>query len=145
MYGNGQVHHHHSEAVVNKLCAAGLLQDGGRGNPEVIDAALNALLDKVMAVPAGHPVPNIFISPQIECAANTHMMHALLELLVVLDMTPAKAVEALIVKAQGSGNAAHMPAGLSQLLLHYADVMAWQLKPHGVSIDAKGIARRGQR
>jgi hypothetical protein len=143
MLGNGQVHHDYSEAVVSKLCAAGLLQDGDRSNPEVIDAALSALLDKVMSVPPGHPVPNIFISPQIECAANTHLMLGLLELLVVLDVIPAKAIEALIVKARASGDAAYMPAGLAQLLNHYAEVLAWQLKPHGVSIDAKSIARRG--
>jgi hypothetical protein len=140
---NGKAHHHHSDAIVGKLVAAGLLQDADRDNHEVVDAALNSLLDKVMTVPPGHPIPNVFITPQIECAANTHMMHALIELLVAFDVLPAKAVEALLIKSQGSGNAAYMPAGLSQLLNHYATVLAWQLKPHGVEIDVKGIARRG--
>jgi hypothetical protein len=145
MHSNGKANHHHNESIVDKLCAVGLLQDADRDNHDVVNAALSALLDKVETVPPGRPIPNIYITAQVECAANTHMLHALIELLVAFDVLPAKAIEALLVKSKGSGDAAYMPAGLAQLLNHYAVVMAWQLKPHGVSIDHKAIVMRGQK
>jgi hypothetical protein len=143
MLSNGNATHRHSEAIVDRLCAVGLLQDADRDNHDVVNAALNALIDKVATVPPGRPIPNIFITPQIECAANTLMLQTLVELLVSHGLLSGKAIEAWIVKAQGSGNAAYMPAGLTQLLNHYAEVLAWQLAPHGVKVDAKRIARRG--
>jgi hypothetical protein len=145
MLSNGSATHRHSEAIVDKLCAAGLLQDADRDNQEAVDTALNALIDKVASVPPGRPIPNVYITPQLECGLNTNTLHALIELLVAFDVIPAKAVEALLIKAQGSGNAAYMPAGLAQLVHHHAEILAWQLKPHGVSVDAKGFSKRGLR
>jgi hypothetical protein len=145
--GNGALHY--NDPVVDKLVAAGLLQEADRDDPMAVEVAkeraLEALLDKFMSVPGGHPISNFFITPQIECAANTHLMLGLLELLVATGVLPPKAVEALVIHSQATGAAACMPAGLHQLLNHYARVLDWGLKPFGASIDAKAITQRGQR
>jgi hypothetical protein len=145
MYGNGKAHNQHSEDIVGRLVAAGLPQEADRDNREAIDVAISGLLARVETVPPGRPIPNCYITPQLECGLNTLMMHALIELLVARGAISGKDVEALLIKAQGSGNAAYMPAGLTQLVNHHADVLAWQLKPHGAVVDAKALARRGQR
>jgi hypothetical protein len=135
----------HSDDVVSRLVAAGLLPDADRDDHEAVDAALRRLLDRVMTVPPGRPIPNCYITPQIECGLNTLALHALIELLVVRGVLSGKDVEALLVKSEGSGKAAYMPPSLQQLVQHHAEVLAWQLGQHGIKIDAKAVAARGQR
>jgi hypothetical protein len=143
--GNGKTHHQYSDAVVDKLCAAGLLNDADRDDQKAVDAAIVAVLNKFTAVPPNHPVNTCYVTPQIECGANTHLMLGLLPLLVLLGVLPAEAVAALFAQAKASADAGHLPAGLLQLLDHKAAVVDWSLRPHGASIGSKEIARRGLR
>jgi hypothetical protein len=135
MHTNGSSHHH-SEAILDRLVAAGLIQDADRGDHVAVDAALKALLDRFVAVPPGRPISNFFCTPQIECASNTHLLLALFEMLIVSGVLPAPAVGALFAHARAQGVAAHQPAGLQAQLNHLAEVLDWALKPHGETIDS---------
>jgi hypothetical protein len=107
--------------------------------------ALDDLFAKFTAVQPGRPLANTFITPQIEVGAVTYLVLGLLEMLVALDIVPAKAVEALLIQARASGQAAYAPAGLQALLQHYAEVMQWSLKKHGAEIDVKAVSSWNQR
>jgi hypothetical protein len=54
--GNGTAHQHHSDPVVDRLVAAGFMQDADRDNHGVVDAALEALLDRFTAIQPGGPI-----------------------------------------------------------------------------------------
>jgi hypothetical protein len=55
MLRNGAAHSH-CEAIADRLVGLGLLQDADRGDQAVVDTALEALLDRFAAVPAGAPI-----------------------------------------------------------------------------------------
>lgn len=119
--GNGTIHH--NGAVVDKLVAAGLVQDVDRGNHAAVGRALDNLLNKFAAVPPGRPNTSFFISPQIEGGACTHLMLGLMEVLIALDVVPPQAMAAVFVHARSTAQAAYLPLGVQELLGHYAEVL----------------------
>jgi hypothetical protein len=63
--GNGSAHHH-SEAIVDRLVAAGFMQEADREDSEAVGKALDNLLARFKWPPAGRPLHNLFVTPQTE-------------------------------------------------------------------------------
>jgi hypothetical protein len=54
--------HHHSEAIVDRLVAAGLVQEADRDDHAAVEKALDGLLNRFTALPPGPPLANMFIT-----------------------------------------------------------------------------------
>jgi hypothetical protein len=131
--GNGSTHHH-SDAVIDKLVAAGLIQDADRADPAAVETALRSILDKFAAPSPGRPLLNVLITPQVEVGALTHLLLGLLEVLIALDVLPPQAVAAAFVRARATAQAAYAPENLQVYLGHMAEVLDWGLRRHGASV-----------
>jgi hypothetical protein len=141
--GNGSTHHRIGEATVDRLVAAGFMQEADREDGEAVGKALDNLLAKFKTPPAGRPLHNLFVTPQMEVAAQTHLTLGLMEVLIALDVLPPQAIAAVFVHARAMATAAYAPAGIHELLGHYAEVLDWSLKRHGATVDAKAIKNWG--
>lgn len=137
MRSNGS--HHHSEAIVDRLVGAGLIQDADRGDSKAVDAALGKLLDSFAAAQPNPPLPGFFVTPQVETSVNNHLIIALMEVLVALGVIPPEAVAAVLVHCRATGAAAHAPAAFHQLVGHTAELLQWSLRRHGGDLDANAI------
>jgi hypothetical protein len=142
------VQHRISDPVVGRLIDYKLLHDGNRDDPGAAENALGQFLDDFAATQPVGPRPlfdGALITPANSTMANNLVLLSLLETLVTLDVLPAPALPAVLLRARAAADAEHQPPAVHEQINQFSLILQWSLRQRGIEVDATKVTAWGRK